>query len=267
MGRFPGHAIACAIMLVAVALPGCAGPEAPKDGTPAAADPVATRIVDVNCDGVADVVHTGSRVYTDEDTDGEVKHVDVVFGGGALPAQQITNADLGDGLYEATGFGAAVVAADLNRDGCSDVVVSDPTRGEIAGTVWVLWGSTDGVSAANSAVLAEGPAEGLLGKSLAYVPLPEPVLAIGSDEHAGGVIRLYPVSAEGALGTPKLLDLDSPGIPGKVRWGVNVGFGDRLAASDDVLVAGSPWAEVAGRAEAGAVYVLRLGAARLSRRG
>jgi hypothetical protein len=48
------------------------------------------------------------------------------------------------------GFGAATATADLNRDGYADLVVSAPyedtVRGEDAGTVTVLWGSTSGLT-------------------------------------------------------------------------------------------------------------------------
>ncbi|MBW8705372.1 hypothetical protein MBT84_37800 [Streptomyces sp. MBT84] len=48
------------------------------------------------------------------------------------------------------GFGAATATADLNRDGYADLVVSAPyedtTRGEDAGTVTVLWGSSKGLT-------------------------------------------------------------------------------------------------------------------------
>ncbi|MEU9629329.1 FG-GAP repeat protein [Streptomyces luteogriseus] len=47
-------------------------------------------------------------------------------------------------------FGAATAIADLNRDGCADLVVSAPnedtTRGRDAGTVAVLWGSRNGLT-------------------------------------------------------------------------------------------------------------------------
>ena len=46
--------------------------------------------------------------------------------------------------------------------------------------IWVLWGSTDGISADRAEVVATAPT---WSGRLAVVALPEPVLALGTSEH------------------------------------------------------------------------------------
>lgn len=238
-----------------------AGVAAAVTAVPAApVTPGRTRISDVNGDGLADIVYRGRRMAHPEnpDDDTQLGYVAVVYGGGALPTQEVVAGDLTRRETEAS-FGSAVLAADLNRDGYADVVVSDPLSQtadpeRLRGKVWVLWGSASGISAERRRLLVNGP-DGT-GRALAYVATPAPVLAVGGRERPGGSLRLYPVHADGTLGNRRLISLATPGIPGPPREGSE--FGAPLAASGSLLVVGAPHATVDGVRRAGAAYVLRL---------
>jgi hypothetical protein len=263
-----------AVLLVgaALALPGAAGSAAsaaPVEARAVVAMPAApaapvtpgrTRISDVNGDGLADIVYRGRRMAHPEnpDDDTQLGYVAVVYGGGALPAQEVVAGDLNRRETEAS-FASAVLAADLNRDGYADVVVSDPLSQtadpeRLRGKVWVMWGSASGISAERRRLLVNGP-DGT-GRALAYVPTPSPVLAVGGRERPGGSLRLYPVHADGTLGNRRLISLATPGIPGPPREGSE--FGAPLAASGSLLVVGAPHASVGEVRRAGAAYVLRM---------
>lgn len=275
------------ILGAALTLPGPVGPAAAATpavlgstaaavpAAPAATTPAPTRITDVNGDGLADIVYRGRRMAHPEnpDDDTQLGYVAVVYGGGALPAQEIVAGDLQRQETEAS-FGSAVLAADLDRDGYADVIVSDPLSPtaiaeRIRGKVWVLWGSASGVSAERRRLLVNGP-EGT-GRALAFVPTPAPVLAVGGRERPGGSLRLYPVNPDGTLGNRRLISLATPGIPGPSREGSD--FGAPLAAAGSLLVVGAPHAAVGDVRRAGAAYVLRMrsgmafGVTRLSQDG
>ena len=227
-----------ALCLIPPATPAVAAP---------ASDPVSvpTRINDIDGDGKVDVVGL-------TDLDGPPA-VAVVFGDGRI--QSVTATQLGDRLHEDSTFGIALAVGDLDSDGYADIVVSDSSGPrDYRGIVWALWGSADGISAKRSTVLARGRAGDLLGRALAFVPGPEPVLAVGDQASRAGGVRLYPVRAGGRLGTPRRITIGSPGIVGQAVE--DAGFGESLAASGDLLVIG---AADAGPVEfSGAAYVLQL---------
>ncbi len=208
-----------------------------------------TRINDIDGDGKLDVVFANNGRSADDDHPGRDGSVQVLFGDGKL--QRVTTTQLHDRLFEDSSFGSALVVGDLNRDGYADIVVADQFALEYRGRVWALWGSAAGISASRTTVLATG-GKGI-GHSLAFVPLPEPVLAIGTtlaDAH----VDLYRVRNDGRLGEGRRVTIGSPGIVG--RNFEQTDFGESLSASGDLLVIGAPTAGAIWTA--GAAYVLQL---------
>jgi hypothetical protein len=190
-------------------------------------------------------------------TPGEDYRVQVAFGDGRI--QSLGAADVGDvpGPDGVNGFGADLVVGDLNRDGFADIVVGDPLAtvdGKTVTSLWALWGAADGISATRATLLGTAPA---LSTGLTFVPLPEPVLALGTDEHRSGSVRLYPVAADGSLGRHRLITLATPGISGRIDPVAGSNFGQALAASGRLLVISDP-NQFVGGIDAGAVWVLNM---------
>ena len=242
----------CALAALLVALAGfVAAPTASAE--PAAAPRQATRINDIDGDGKLDVVFVcpGQWANPDDDQPGLAGSVQVLFGDGKL--QQVTTTQLHDRLFEDSNFGAALVVGDLNRDGYADIIVSDQFALGYRGRVWALWGSAAGISASRTTVLATGHGESI-GGSVAFVPLPEPVLAIGALASANRHVDLYRVRNDGRLGERRRINIGSPGIVG--RNFEETDFGSSLSASGDLLVIGAPTAGPIWTS--GAAYVLQL---------
>ncbi|MGC3995938.1 MAG: hypothetical protein QM779_17790 [Propionicimonas sp.] len=214
----------------------------------------ASPILDVNCDGVADAV---SGTPTADSPDGTRPAtpgaVHVQFGGTGR-VQTVTQDELGDpaplfsGRFAGVG---GVIAGDLDADGCTDVVVSDPAAG--GGRVWALWGSPRGLAPDAASLLIVGSGSEQLGGVLAFVPRPDPVLVV-SEESTRRVLRLYPLGADGSPGAPELLDVSSP--VDRSAWNTDT-FAWRLAADDDLLVIGSPEYSDEGAGYPGEVFVVR----------
>ena len=207
-----------------------------------------SRINDIDGDGRVDIVWSGFNSAS-------VHEVQVAFGDGRV--QAISATDVGEQVAAdaTTIFGAMIVVADLNRDGYADIVATDPFvtyKGKDVTTIWALWGGPDGISGKRATLLTRAPWSAY---SLAFVPLPEPVLALGTDEHRCGSVRLYPVRADGSLGRHRLITLLTPGIEGEPDIVGGTNFGRGLAASGNLLVLGD---EAHGRVEAGAVWVLHM---------
>lgn len=249
------------LAVVALSVTACTAPaEAPSTGstslgstplgsTSPSAAPLPARITDVNCDGVPDVVVGTVTAVAGDGAPWRAGSVAVRYGGGRGLVQVVDQLALGDKPAEAGGrFGGSVVAGDLNLDGCSDVVVGD-AESDMGAPVWVLWGSPEGISASRSTLLLSG--DPALGYQLAFVPLPSPVLVVGSDEGP----RLYPVQADGTLGAYRLLVVQSPTKRGSAS---HDSFGDVLSASGDLLVVGAPEYSDEGYGYPGEVWVVRL---------
>lgn len=223
---------------------------------PAAAPRTATRINDIDGDGKLDVVFVDRGTEQEDEGPSRPGSVQVLFGNGKV--QHVTYAELGRPKSNDSELGAGLVVGDLNQDGYADVVVSDPNADpDSSGAVWAIWGAPTGISASRTTLLIRGRHLDTVGGSIAFVPLPEPVLAIGSAvDHTGhaGHVDLYRVTSDGRLGAHRRVTIGSPGIAGAAPQ--DAGFGWSLAASGNLLVIGAPGA---GPVEdAGAAYILQL---------
>lgn len=220
---------------IAYALPG----GTPSSGAPSAR--TATRINDVDGDGRVDLVSVRA------DT------VQVLFGDGE--EQEVSAESLDDALSRDSLFGSGLVVGDLDQDGFADVVVTDPGAGRSCnGRVWALWGSRAGLSARHSTVLATGSRDQMIGRSVAFVPLPEPVLAISGRYTAAGGVALHRVDSSGRLGRARLIGIGSRGLSG-TAW-PDAEFGWSMAASGDLLAIGAAGAGPVR--SSGAAYLLWL---------
>lgn len=240
--------------------PPTSAPSAPSEpGTPDAMPPAKdspTAIADIDGDGRPDLVVVDRGGPTGEPADRREGSVQVALSSGDI--QRWTMSDLGLPSADSTNFGAGRLVVDLNLDGYADLLVSDPTPTEAdsRGAVYVLWGGPDGLSPGRFATLAAGPEASFTGWSMALVPQPRRVLAVGTQHATGGGVALYPVGDDGSLGEPRLIDLDSPGIPGGRTKGNE--FGSVLSASGNTLAIGDPGATIEQAPRAGAVTLLRL---------
>lgn len=219
-----------------------------------------TRIADIDGDGQPDlvVVDRGRLPDDPEDAAGPREgSVQVALSSGE--SQRWTMAELGLEWSDSTHFGAGRLVTDLNLDGYADVVVSDPTpepEGDSRGAIYALWGGPDGLHPGRFATLAVGEEASFTGWSMALVDLPTRVLAVGTQHATGGGVALYPVGDDGSLDEPRLVDLDSPGVPGSATKQNE--FGSVLAASGNTLAIGDPGATIEKAARAGAVTLLRM---------
>lgn len=210
-----------------------------------------TRINDVDGDGRVDIVGL------DEGSEGagRVGGVRVLFASGKV--QTITREQLGDPVMTDTQFGAGFTVADLDFDGYADVLVSDWTMDGYRGVVWAIRGSADGISADRVIVIARGTEKHPIGSSLAFVPEPQPVLAVGvpssPDDGPGGVM-LYRVGPTGRLGAHRYVTLGSPGITRAVGGGST--FGRTMASAGDLLVLGA--SDTGPRDASGSAWVFQL---------
>ncbi len=238
--------------------------DGPTEPTPSATMPppkdAPTRIADVDGDGEPDLVTVdrGQRPGEPTGADGPREgSVQAALSSGAT--LRLTMADLGLAWSDTTNFGAGRLVTDLNSDGYADLLIGDPNAqpaDDSRGAIYALWGGPDGLNPGRFTTLAVGEEASFTGWSMALVEQPSRVLAVGTQHATGGGIALYPVGDDGSLDEPRLIDLDSPGIPGGQTKQNE--FGSVLAASGDTLVIGDPGATIEKAARAGAVTLLRL---------
>jgi len=278
---------ACTVLVLGGAAGVAAGPAA---ATPAKATPVKATTA-ATCDPDSE----NSRGDFDGDSSSDVAvgmpwYQDGAGGvdlrGTHTPSVVLTSGALGVGTGEGDEFGAAIAMADLDQDGCADLVIAAPAEGQSAGSdgaggnegqVHIVFGSPDGISTSTVITLPHDSANlDHFGNTLALVPrdvggvrvhdlyVGAPDATVSEQASAGEVFRytLTPVTT-GRRITATLREVrsqDSAGVPGSAETGD--GFGATMASTDSggVLV-GAPNEDVGSVRNAGSVWFLRVNAA------
>ncbi|MET1006369.1 MAG: FG-GAP repeat protein [Propionibacteriaceae bacterium] len=233
---------------------------------------------DFNGDGYGDLAVSENMPMVGDEAGAGAGLVQVLYGSpsGFRPqaSQQWSRSDFGGGPGP-NSFGYAITHGDLDDDGFSDLVVSDPQiTSKDPGDLQVLYGSADGLSRARSQrwsldspeVPGTAEAGDRFGSSLAVGDLgrtrhDDLVIGIAQRGGGGAVLVLYGgprgVTADGS----RLWDQHTRGIPG--RPAPDGGFGHAVVVGDfdgdrhNELVIGAPYDRVEGVDGAGSVYVLR----------
>ena len=176
------------------------------------------------------------------------------------------NAGLGQGA-PGDEFGAAVVLADLNNDGCDDIIVGAPGASARAGRVHVILGAEDGFQTADGQTLAGGATSGdRFGASLAIAPnlartgfdlwIGAPLDNVGSATDAGSVSH-YSITTSGGNLTFNLVQTitqNSSGVPGGAE--ANDQFGSALSATPRGVLVGDQLEDVGTAKDAGSITLL-----------
>lgn len=226
---------AAALVLV---LTGCGQSVVPPNASPREL----VAVPDFDGDGRADIV------YGIGSTHGRVA---VQYGSGEKAGFERTDAGgpAAAGDDNVRGFGDGLLAADLNSDGFSDLVVVDSTVGDGGSALYLIFGSTDGLKVAQARRYA------LAGIGGTPVLLTEPdkllVVAGGGSGDAGALTTLrigpdgLPIAEAAILGQRALTGEAKPGDR----------FGAALAASGNTLLVGVPGKDVGSIKDAGALLV------------
>ena len=227
---------AAALVLV---LTGCSQPAVPWSVSPARSSSV---VPDFDGDDRADLVYgIGST------------HGRVAVGYGSGKTVSFERTDVGgpasDSDDSVRGFGDGVLAADLNTDGFSDLVVVDFTVGAGGSAVYLIFGGKDGL---NLAQARRYPVAGVSGTP-ALLSAPDKLLVVaGGGSGDGGALTTFRIGSDGLpLGTPAILSQRS--LTGEASPGDR--FGAALAASGDTLVVGVPGKDIGAATDAGALFV------------
>jgi hypothetical protein len=164
-------------------------------------------------------------------------------------------------------FGAAIVLADLNADGCDDLIVGAPGASSRAGRVHVILGAKDGFQSADGQTLAGVATSGdRFGSSLAIAPnLPRtgfdlwigaPLDNVGSVTDAGSVAHYSITNAGGNLtfNLVQTITQNSSGVPGSAE--TNDQFGAALSATPRGVFVGDQLEDIGTTKDAGSVTLL-----------
>ena len=157
-----------------LALAGCTGSGPSPEESPTVASPSASspRLPDFDGDGAADLVAGIGEAQG---------RVTVRYATGRT--QDVRRADL-DGAASAT-FARAILARDLDGDGFTDLVVSDPGS-EAEAAVFLVPGSPTGLDLASAHSLAAPAGLASFGTALAVVDSPATLLAVGAPGQGAG---------------------------------------------------------------------------------
>lgn len=171
----------------------------------------------------------------------------------SVPSVLVQPPDRAGGDPDPQQFGAAVVAADLDDDGCIDLLVGAPG----ANRVHLVNGQRADEQVADVTVLAEdvlpsadgserfGAAlavervyalPGDPGYGLHRIWIGAPGATVGGQQDAGAVVH-YTIDAELDLSGPTVISQNSPGVPGSAETGDH--FGEVLEAIGDVALPSS----------------------------
>ncbi|MEG3629772.1 integrin alpha [Streptomyces poriticola] len=218
---------------------------------------------DYNGDGVRDTAIADPEASVGGKAD--AGSVTVVYGGGAGSVQVHQDQAWVSGAAEAGDrFGHALAQADLDGDGCSDLIVGAPYEdpGEVrdAGAVYIVYGSPEGLGGgaaptnynqAQSRVSGAAEAGDLFGYAVAaghtssgapYLAMGVPGEDLGTVRDAGGFFYL-----RGSV--IMWVDQDSPSVPGAVE--PDDRFGASLAGTSGHLAVGGPGEAIGSEAFAG----------------
>jgi hypothetical protein len=190
-------------------------------------------------------------------------------------AQVLDAHAVGGGGAKNTRFGAAIVMADLDVDGCADLVIGAPgearTDSPGIGQVHIFFGGPGGLKLSDTITLPHSLAGDDFGAALAvvtrYVGQTEvhdlyvgaPDAKVGGKSRAGQVSRftLTPNRAKRLVATLReVRHQDSAGVPGASEQGDR--FGSVLAATQNGVLVGAPSEDVGSKRDAGAMWFLRV---------
>jgi FG-GAP repeat len=164
-------------------------------------------------------------------------------------------------------FGAAVVLADLNNDGCDDMLIGAPGASNHAGRVHLILGAEDGFQDADGQTLVGAASSGdRFGSSLAIAPnLPRtgfdlwigaPRDDVGSATDAGSVAH-YSITSSGgnlSINLVQTITQNSSAVPGSAES--NDQFGAALSATPRGVVVGSQLEDIGTTKDAGSITLL-----------
>ena len=185
---------------------------------------------------------------------------------GGRGSEVITSEDVGQETERNDRFGSAVLVADVNGDGCSDLVIGVPGENNGRGRVIVVFGSPTGLAGHQSlhqdtkGVPGKAEKGDQFGASLAVSGMAggslwvgHPGEDVGKVGNAGAVTR-FPFGAGGRLpaADSKVYTTKSAGVPGSPSAGDR--FGSVLMGTSSELRIGVPRQRVDGKSSAGAVY-------------
>ena len=257
MRRFGAPGLHAVVLIAAAALAGFAPTEV---ATAAQADcqPAARVAGDVDGDGKSDLlVGLPAR-------NGKTGEVDLRLTSASGEPLTLTASTLAQGS-PGDEFGAAVVLADLNEDGCSDIIVGAPGAGGGAGRVYVVLGDRNGFQKADGQTLDGAATSGdRFGSSLALARnvadtgfdlwVGAPLDDVGAT-NSGSVVHYAIKNSGGDLDfQPRTITQNSAGVPGSAERDDQ--FGAVLSATSRGLLIGDQLEDVGSAKDAGSITLL-----------
>lgn len=219
----------------------------------------ATRVAgDVDGDGKSDLV-VGLPARS-----GNTGEVDLRLTTASAGPLTLTTSKLGQGS-SGDEFGAAVALADLNEDGCSDIIVGAPGASGGRGRVFVVLGAPNGYQTADGKRLDGGATTGdRFGSSLAIARnrantgfdlwIGAPLDDVGAT-NSGSVVHYVITNSGGDLEfVAKTITQNSSGVPGSSES--NDQFGAVLSATPRGLLIGDQFEDVGSTKDAGSLTLL-----------
>lgn len=183
-------------------------------------------------------------------------------------SETLTYSDIGVQGSAGDQFGATVALADLNNDGCDDIIVGAPGANNGAGRVYVVLGAPDGFQSTGGHTFNGGAASGdRFGSSLAIAQnqagtrfdlwVGAPRDDVGAATDAGSVAHY--VVTSGALDFSSPVETitqnsSSPDVPGSAE--TEDRFGERLSATSRGVLVGDQFEDIGTLKDAGSITLL-----------